>query len=99
MKPTSPRRVGRGDNGRRGPVAERPAALGEVLRGAMRGWRETVAALAGSVRLHSPAAWVSRRRGDLALLAERAARQSAARRAGGRRAVRGPWGKLGRLHR
>jgi exodeoxyribonuclease VII large subunit len=82
---------------RRYAVVERTDALGEVLRGIVRGGRETVAVLAGSVRLHSPAAWVSRRRGDLALLAERAARQSDARRAGYRRAIEVLEGKLAAL--
>jgi exonuclease VII large subunit len=34
----------------------------------VRGGRETVERLSGSVRIHSPAAWVSGRRGELAVL-------------------------------
>jgi exodeoxyribonuclease VII large subunit len=76
---------------------ERTDALGEALRGRMQEWKETVAALAGSVRVHSPAAWVSRKRGDLAVLAERAARRSDAKRAGFRRAIEVLQGTLAAL--
>ena len=82
---------------RRYTVVERTDALGEALRGRMQEWKETVTSLAGSVRVHSPAAWVSRKRGDLAVLAERAARQSDAKRAGFRRAFEVLQGTLAAL--
>ena len=59
--------------------------------------REKVAILSESVRDHSPAAWVSRKRGDLAVLSERAARQAEGRRAGFRRALEVLQGKLAAL--
>ena len=78
-------------------VVERTDALAEAMRRAVREDRETLAALADSVRAHSPGAWVSRRRGELAVLAERAARQADARRAGARRALEVLQGKLAAL--
>jgi exodeoxyribonuclease VII large subunit len=53
-----------------------------------------LATLSDSVRAHSPAAWVSWKRGDLAVLTERAARQADARRAGFRRWLEVLQGKL-----
>ncbi len=82
---------------RRYAVVDRTDVLMEALRERLGVWKEAVGGLAGSVRLHSPAAWVSRKRGDLAVLAERAARQSDARRAGCRRAIEVLAGKLAAL--
>ena len=82
---------------RRYEVVERTDALLEVLRARTRRLRESVASLSGSVRVHSPTAWVSRKRGDLAVLAERAARQADAKRSGVRRALEILEGKLAAL--
>ena len=82
---------------RRYEVVERTDALLESLRERTRGWREAVSALSGSVRVHSPTAWVSRKRGDLAVLAERAARQADAKRTAFRRALEILEGKLSAL--
>jgi exodeoxyribonuclease VII large subunit len=82
---------------RRYAVVELTDGLVEGLRGRLREGKETVADLAGSVRAHSPAAWVSRKRGNLAVLAERAERQTEAKRAGLRRALEVLQGKLATL--
>ncbi len=82
---------------RRYAVVELTDGLVEGLRGRLREGRERVADLAGSVRDHSPAAWVSRKRGDLAVLAVRAERQTEAKRAGLRRALEVLQGKLAAL--
>ena len=82
---------------RRFAVVERTEALSEAMRGKTSEGKEKVAVLSESVRDHSPAAWVSRKRGDLAVLSERAARQADARRAGFRRALEGLQGKLSAL--
>ncbi|HEU5361486.1 MAG TPA: exodeoxyribonuclease VII large subunit [Candidatus Deferrimicrobiaceae bacterium] len=82
---------------RRYEVVERTDALLESLRERTRGWREAVSARSGSVRVHSPTAWVSRKRGDLAVLAERAARQADAKRTAFRRALEILEGKLSAL--
>jgi exodeoxyribonuclease VII large subunit len=82
---------------RRFAVVERTEALSEAMRGRTSKGREKVAILSESVRDHSPAAWVSRKRGDLAVLSERAARQADARRAVFRRALEGLQGKLSAL--
>ncbi|HBX42880.1 MAG TPA: hypothetical protein DEH27_03320 [Deltaproteobacteria bacterium] len=82
---------------RRYAVVERTDALAEAMQRGIREGRETVAVLAGSVRMHSPGAWVSRRRGELAVLAERAARQADAKRAAVRRALEVLQGKLAAL--
>jgi exodeoxyribonuclease VII large subunit len=79
---------------RRFAVVERTEALSEAMRGRTREGRERVATLSDSVRAHSPAAWVSWKRGDLAVLTERAARQADARRAGFRRWLEVLQGKL-----
>jgi exodeoxyribonuclease VII large subunit len=82
---------------RRYAVVERTDALAEAMQRGIREGRETVAALAGSVRMHSPGAWVSRRRGELAVLEARAARQADAKRAAVRRALEVLQGKLAAL--
>jgi exodeoxyribonuclease VII large subunit len=82
---------------RRYAVVERTDALAEAMRRAIREYRETVATHAGSVRAHSPGAWVSRGRGVLAVLAERAARQTDAKRAAARRTLEVLQGKLAAL--
>jgi len=79
---------------RRYAVLEISDGLAEVFREKMRKGRERVADLAGAVRARSPAAWVSRKRGEVAVLAEREIRQMEARRAGLRRAVEILRGKL-----
>jgi exodeoxyribonuclease VII large subunit len=82
---------------RRYAVVELTDGLLEGIRGRLREGRETVADLAGSVRDHSPAAWVSRKRGNLAVLAERVERQTEAGRAGLRRRLEVLQGKLAAL--
>jgi len=82
---------------RRFAVVDLTDGLVEGLRGRLREGRETVTDLAGSVRARSPAALVSRRRGDLAVLEERAERQTEAKRAGVRRALEVLQGKLAAL--
>jgi exodeoxyribonuclease VII large subunit len=58
--------------GKRYAVEERSAALADRARTAVRERRERVERLAAAVRLRSPAAWVSGRRGEAAVLAGRA---------------------------
>ncbi len=82
---------------RRYAVVERTEALSEAMTGRVREGREKVAVLAESVRAHSPAASVSRKRGDLAVLSERAGRQADARRTGFRRSLEVLQGKLAAL--
>jgi exodeoxyribonuclease VII large subunit len=79
---------------RRYAVMERTDALVEAWRERTREGKETVAALAGSVRVHSPTAWVSRKRGDLAVLGERLASQTGVKRAALRRTFEVFRGKL-----
>jgi exodeoxyribonuclease VII large subunit len=54
--------------GKRYAVDSLSSSLADLARSAVRDGRETVERLSASVRIHSPAAWVSGRRGDLALL-------------------------------
>ncbi len=82
---------------RRYAVLQLSDGLVEGIRGTLRKRREKVADLAASVRARSPAAWVSRKRGDLAVLAERAGRQTESKRAGLRRALEVLQGKLAAL--
>lgn len=67
--------------GRRFAAAERADALTATMEGILRKGRDRVMRGSVSVRLHSPAAWVTRKRGELALLAERAAGMALAKRA------------------
>jgi exodeoxyribonuclease VII large subunit len=82
---------------RRYAVMERTDAFVEAWRGRTREGRETVAALSGSVRVHSPTTWVSRKRGDLAVLGERVASLTDAKRAAFRRTLEVFQGKLATL--
>jgi exodeoxyribonuclease VII large subunit len=82
---------------RRYAVLERTDAFVEAWRGRTREGRETVAALSGSVRVHSPTTWVSRKRGDLAVLGERVASLTDAKRAAFRRTLEVFQGKLATL--
>jgi exodeoxyribonuclease VII large subunit len=54
--------------GKRYAVDALSSSLSEFARSAVRDGRETVERLSASVRIHSPAAWVSGRRGELAVL-------------------------------
>jgi len=67
--------------GRRFAAMERSDALGGAMEGILRKGRDRVTRASVSVRLHSPSAWVTRKRGELALLAERAAGTALAKRA------------------
>lgn len=58
--------------GKRYAAAERSAALVECVRSRARDLRERVERLSAAVRLRSPAAWVSGRRGEVAVLSGRA---------------------------
>jgi exodeoxyribonuclease VII large subunit len=82
---------------RRYAVMERTDAFVEAWRGRTREGRETVAALSGSVRVHSPTTWVSRKRGDLAVLGERVASLTDAKRAAFKRTLEVFQGKLATL--
>ncbi|GAB4365370.1 MAG: exodeoxyribonuclease VII large subunit [Deltaproteobacteria bacterium] len=57
--------------GRRFAASERADALGSAMAGILREARERVERARTAVTLHSPAAWVTRKRGEVALLAER----------------------------
>jgi exodeoxyribonuclease VII large subunit len=58
--------------GKRYAAEERSGALAERTRSLVRDRRDRVERLASAVRLHSPAAWVSGRRGEAAVLSGRA---------------------------
>src|SRR5512139_279910 len=58
--------------GKRYAAEERSAALAERVRSLVRDRRDRVERLAATVRLRSPVAWVSGRRGELAVLSGRA---------------------------
>ncbi len=82
---------------RRYAAVERTDALAEALRSGMRERRQKAADLAGTVRLHPPTAWVTRKRGELAVLLERAGRRMDEKRGEGRRALEVCLGKLAAL--
>ncbi|MCL5966323.1 MAG: exodeoxyribonuclease VII large subunit [Deltaproteobacteria bacterium] len=82
---------------RRYAAAESANALAEFARRRVREARDRVVGFSTSVRLHSPSAWVMRRRGDLALLTERAVRRVASLRDALRGAVGLLDGKLAAL--
>lgn len=67
--------------GRRFAAAERADALSAAMERLLRTGRERVARASMTLRLHSPAAWVTRKRGEVALLSERAAGMALAKRA------------------
>ena len=54
--------------GKRYALGEQEASLAESARSAVRERRERLERLSSSVRIHSPAAWVSARRGEVAVL-------------------------------
>ena len=58
--------------GKRYAAEERSAALAELVRSQVRDRRDRVERLAAAVRLRSPEAWVSGRRGEVAVLSGRA---------------------------
>ncbi|MBE0602688.1 MAG: exodeoxyribonuclease VII large subunit, partial [Deltaproteobacteria bacterium] len=58
--------------GKRYALGEQEASLAESARTAVRDRRERLERLSASVRIHSPAAWVSARRGEVAVLRSRA---------------------------
>ncbi|MEW6721339.1 MAG: exodeoxyribonuclease VII large subunit [Thermodesulfobacteriota bacterium] len=58
--------------GKRYALGEQEALLAESARSAVREHRERVERLSASVRIHSPRAWVSARRGEAAVLRARA---------------------------
>jgi len=66
---------------RRYAAAERTDALANCLERIVREGRDRVTRLSTSVRVHSPSSWVSRKRGEIALLAERAGGLARSRRA------------------
>ncbi len=82
---------------RRYAAAAQTDALADRLGALVRRMREDVSRLSAAVRLNAPSAWVSRRRGEVALLVERAQGQADARRAAGRKAVAVLAGKLSAL--
>jgi exodeoxyribonuclease VII large subunit len=57
--------------GKRYALGEQEASLEESARTAVRDRRERLERLSASVRIHSPAAWVSARRGEVAVLRSR----------------------------
>jgi exodeoxyribonuclease VII large subunit len=65
--------------GKRYAVDALSSSLSEFARSAVRDGREAVERLSASVRIHSPAAWVSGRRGELAVLLGRARTEADAR--------------------
>jgi exodeoxyribonuclease VII large subunit len=65
--------------GKRYAVDALSSSLSELARSAVRDGREAVDRLSASVRIHSPAAWVSGRRGELAVLLGRARSSADAR--------------------
>jgi exodeoxyribonuclease VII large subunit len=65
--------------GKRYAVDALSSSLSEIARSAVRDGREAVERLSASVRIHSPAAWVSGRRGELAVLLGRARTEADAR--------------------
>jgi len=67
--------------GRRFAATERADALAAAMDGILREHRERIQRGRMSVALHSPAAWVTRKRGELGLLAERSAAATRAKRA------------------
>jgi exodeoxyribonuclease VII large subunit len=56
-------------------LADSTDSLAERMREIARGGRDRVAGLSARLREHSPGAWVSRKRGDVAVLVERAIRR------------------------
>ena len=84
--------------GRRYAVDSLSSSLAELARSAVRDGRETVERLFASVRIHSPAAWVSGRRGDLALLLGRSRSAAEARNRRLRSDLRTLDGKLAALN-
>jgi exodeoxyribonuclease VII large subunit len=58
--------------GKRYALGEQEASLAEFAKSAVRDRRERLERLASSARIHSPAAWVSVKRGELAVLRSRA---------------------------
>jgi exonuclease VII large subunit len=65
--------------GKRYAVDTLSSSLAERARSVVRDGREAVERLSASVRIHSPAAWVSGRRGELAVLMGRGRTEADAR--------------------
>jgi len=65
--------------GKRYAVDALSSSLADLARSVVRGGRETVLRLHSSVRIHSPAAWVSGKRGEVAVLLGRARTAAEAR--------------------
>jgi exodeoxyribonuclease VII large subunit len=82
---------------RRYAVAKATDRLVEWIQEIARERSGQVSALAASLRLHSPASWVGRKRGDVALLLSRAGRRMDAIREGSRGRYEVCRGKLGAL--
>ncbi len=82
---------------RRYAAAAQTDALADCLRALVRRLREDVSRLSAAVRVNAPSVWVSRRRGEVAVLLERAAGQAEARRGAGRKALAVLAGKLSAL--
>ncbi len=82
---------------RRYAAAAQADALADCLAARVRRMREDVSRLADAVRVNAPSAWVSRRRGEVAVLRQRAGSLCDARRAAGRKAFDVFAGKLSAL--
>jgi exodeoxyribonuclease VII large subunit len=82
---------------RRYALAKSMDALAERMQEISRRSRERVSDLATALRLGSPSAWVSRKRGEIAVLLERAVRRMDAGRAGCRGRIDVCGGKLAAL--
>jgi len=72
---------------RRYAAAAQTDALADCLAARVRRMREDVSRLSAAVRVNAPSAWVSRRRGEVAVLHQRAGSLAEARRAAGRKAL------------
>ena len=82
---------------RRYAAAAQTDALADCLRARVRRLRDDVSRLSAAVRVNAPSAWVSRRRGEVAVLLGRAGALAEARRAAGRKALAVLAGKLSAL--
>jgi len=82
---------------RRYAAAAQTDALADCLHALARRLREDVSRLSAAVRVNAPSTWVSRRRGEVAVLLGRAGALAEARRAAGRKAHEVLAGKLSAL--
>jgi len=82
---------------RRYAAAAQTDALADCLRARVRRLRDDVSRLSAAVRVNAPSTWVSRRRGEVAVLLGRAGALAESRRAAGRKALAVLAGKLSAL--